>query len=266
MRHDEQKHFENIDPHFEQIGLLRTAGRLLAVLLICNLPAQSFPMKGVSQNLARKALCITLATVVGLVFFWLFPLKLVARLAARFGHSSPCPAALSWLVDNPLRRRYMRPVLDRTGIRSGERVLELGPGPGAFTVDAALRAGPDGRLLAVDIQPGMIAQVTRRVREAGLTNVETHVASAHALPLDDGSVDRAFLVTVLPEAPEPGRALLELHRVLRPGGLLSITEEFYDPDYLFLPETIRLVEAAGFRLVEHFGNVLVYTANFRKVG
>jgi hypothetical protein len=43
------------------------------------------------------------------------------------------------------------------------------------------------------------------------------------------------------------------------------TEEFYDPDYLFLPETIRLVEAAGFRFEESFGNHLVYTANFRKV-
>ncbi|MGD8625917.1 MAG: hypothetical protein PVF47_06960 [Anaerolineae bacterium] len=42
------------------------------------------------------------------------------------------------------------------------------------------------------------------------------------------------------------------------------TEEFYDPDYLFLPETIRLVEAAGFRFEESFGNFLVYTANFRK--
>lgn len=210
-------------------------------------------------------LWISLAVAGGLVFFWLFPLKLLSRLAARFGHSSPCPAALSWLVDNPIRHRYMRPVLDRIGVRPGERVLELGPGPGAFTVGAAQWAGAEGRLIAVDIQPEMIAQVERRVREAGLTNVETHIASAHALPLDDESVDRAFLITVLPEIPDPGRALAELHRVLRPGGVLSITEEFYDPDYLFLPETIRLVEAAGFRFKERFGNLLVYTANFYKV-
>ena len=87
-------------------------------------------MKGSSRNPARKAFWVALAVVVGMVFFWLFPLKLFARLAAHFGHSSPCPAALSWLVDNPLRRRYMRPVLDRIGIEPGERVLELGPGPG----------------------------------------------------------------------------------------------------------------------------------------
>jgi SAM-dependent methyltransferase len=222
-------------------------------------------MKNISQNPVWKALWLALAVVGGLVFVWLFPLKLVSRLAARLGHSSPCPSALSWLVDNPLRRAYMRPVLDRIGIGRGERVLELGPGPGAFTVGAAERVGPEGRLIAVDIQPGMMAQVQQLVRQAGLTHVEAHVASAHALPLDDGRVDRAFLITVLPEIPDRGRALAELHRVLRPGGVLSITEEFSDPDYLFLPETIRLVEAAGFRFKERFGNVLVYTANFCKV-
>jgi ubiquinone/menaquinone biosynthesis C-methylase UbiE len=200
-----------------------------------------------------------------LVFFWLFPLKLISRLAARLGHSSPCPAALSWLVKNPIRHRYMRPVIGRVRIQAGERVLELGPGPGTFTVEAARRVGPDGRLIAVDIQPEMIAQVDRRVNEAGLTNVETHIAGAHRLPLDARSVDRAFLITVLPEIRNRERALAELRRVLRPGGVLSITEEFFDPDYLFLPETIRLVESAGFRLEEQFGNLWMYTANFQRV-
>jgi ubiquinone/menaquinone biosynthesis C-methylase UbiE len=158
----------------------------------------------------------------------------------------------------------MEPALDRTGIRPGEHVLELGPGPGAFTVEAARRIGFDGRLIAVDIQPQMIARVDKRVRQAGLTNVESHVASAHALPFGDASVDRAFLITVLPEIPDPGRALAELYRVLRRGGTLSITEEFSDPDYLFLSETVRFVEAAGFRFERRFGNLWVYTVNFRK--
>jgi ubiquinone/menaquinone biosynthesis C-methylase UbiE len=222
-------------------------------------------MKGIRRNSMWKALWILPAIAGGLVFLWLFPLKLLARLAARLGHSSPCPAALSWLVDNSLRRTYMRPVLDRIGIRAGERVLELGPGPGAFTVGAAERVGPEGSLVAVDIQAEMIAQVDQRVQQAGLTNVETHVASAYQLPIVDQSVDRAFLITVLPEIPDRRRALSELHRVLRPGGVLSITEEFYDPDYLFLAETIRLVEAAGFRLEERFGKLWVYTANFRRM-
>jgi arsenite methyltransferase len=213
---------------------------------------------------ARKLVFILLGIVGGLVFFWLFPLKLVARLAARFGKSSPCPASLSWLVDNRIRRRYMRPVLDRVGIRPGERVLEVGPGPGAFTVDTARRVGPQGRLITVDIQPEMIVQVEERVQEAGLTNVESHVASAYELPIDDGSVDRAFLVTVMPEIPDQACALAELHRVIRAGGLLSISEEFADPDYPFVFETIQRVEKAGFELEQRFGNFWMYTVNFRK--
>jgi ubiquinone/menaquinone biosynthesis C-methylase UbiE len=214
------------------------------------------------QRSALKPVWIALAIVGGLAFFWLVVLKLVSRLAARLGHSSPCPASFSWLVHNPIRRRYMRPILDRVGLRPGERVLELGPGPGAFTVDAAQRVGPEGRLVVVDIQPEMIAQVERRVRAAGLANVEVHVASAYDLPLADASVDRAFLITVLPEIPDRARALAELRRVLKPGGVLSITEEFLDPDYLFAGETIRLVEAAGLRLTRRAGNLWLYTLNF----
>jgi len=214
---------------------------------------------------ALELLLVLLGAIIGLLLFWLFPLKLISRLAGLFGHSTPCPASFSWLVNNPIRRRYMRPVLGRVGIRPGERVLELGPGPGAFTVLAARRAEPGGTLVAVDIQPQMIAQVERRLQAVGLTNVETHIASAYELPLEDESVDRAFLVTVLPEIPDQGRALAELHRVLKPGGLISITEEFWDPDYPFVSETVRRVEAAGFRLAQRFGNFWLYTVNFRRL-
>jgi ubiquinone/menaquinone biosynthesis C-methylase UbiE len=122
--------------------------------------------------------------------------------------------------------------------------------------------GPGGQIVAVDIQPEMIAQVEARVQRARLSNVEAHVASAYDLPLDDDSVDRAFLVTVLPEIPDQTRALAELRRVLKPGGVLSITEEFLDPDYPFAFETIRRAETAGFSLEQRFGNWWLYTLNF----
>jgi len=184
---------------------------------------------------------------------------------AFLGVSSPCPASISWIVNNPVRRGYMRPVLDRVGLMPGERVLELGPGPGVFTVDAARRLGPAGRLVVVDIQPDMINQVEERIHQAGISNVETHVASAYELPLTSESIDRAFLVTVLPEIPEQRRALVELHRVLKPGGVLSITEEFLDPDYPLVSETVRRVQEASFRLYEKQGNWWLYTANFTRV-
>ncbi|NMC78975.1 MAG: methyltransferase domain-containing protein [Chloroflexi bacterium] len=210
-----------------------------------------------------QALKILGFVFVGIVLFWLFGLKLIIKFMKK--GSAPCPASLSWLVDLPIRRRYMRPVLDRVGIRPGETVLELGPGPGAFTVDAARRLGDRGKLIAVDIQPSMIAQVKERVLQARLDNVETHVASAYELPVEDACIDRAFLITVLAEIPDPVRGLHEIHRVLKPGGLLSTTEEFLDPDYPRRKTTIAWAKEAGFDLIAGYGNAWVYTLNFRKV-
>jgi SAM-dependent methyltransferase len=209
----------------------------------------------------RNILWIIAALLGGLLFFWLVVLKLASKLMG--GHGGPCPSALSWLVDNPVRRWYTSPVLDRVAIQPGETLLEVGPGPGAFTVAAAQRVGPGGKVLAVDIQPKMIAKLERRLQEAGVTNVETRVASAYDLPIEDGTADRAFLITVLAEIPDPVRALREIHRVLRPGGRLSVTEEFTDPDYPLPRTTIRWAEAAGFQLEERFGNFWVYTLNFQ---
>ena len=121
---------------------------------------------------------------------------------------------------------------------SDRTIYVLGKTPGRTTLTLL---GPDGRLI---------------------TNVEVHVASAYDLPLDDESVDRAFLVTVLPEIPDRARALAELRRVLKPGSVLSITEEFLDPDHLFAFETVRHVEEAWFRLERRFGNLWLYTLNF----
>jgi ubiquinone/menaquinone biosynthesis C-methylase UbiE len=211
----------------------------------------------------RKRVGWILPTLLGgLVVFWLFGLKLVIKLFKERG--APCPSSWGWLVDNPLRRWDVRHALSRAGLRCGETVLELGPGPGAFTVDAAERVGPAGRLIAVDIQPEMIAKVEARVRNAGLSNVETHVAGAYELPVDDGTVDRAFLITVLPEIPDPVRGLREVYRVLKPGGILSTTEEFLDPDYPRRKKAIAWAEAAGFELVECHGNWWTYTLNFCK--
>jgi ubiquinone/menaquinone biosynthesis C-methylase UbiE len=209
-------------------------------------------------------LWILLIAVGAVVFFWVVILRLFSWLGAKLGYSPPCPASVSWLVDNPVRRWYLRHVVERTGVRSGERVLELGPGPGTFTIEAARRTSPRGSVVAVDIQPKMISALQHRVREAGVDNVGACVAAASQLPLEDRSVDRAFLVTVLPEIPDKQSALSELRRVLKPSGILSVTEEFLDPDYPLRRTTMRWASEAGFELVERHGNWWTYTLNFKR--
>ena len=214
----------------------------------------------------RKWLWTITKILGGLLLYFFVGLKVQSRLAAALGKPRACPAACAWVLERPGRIRQEVPqVLDRIGISAGERVLEVGCGPGVYTVQAARRLEPDGQLIAVDLQREMVERASERVREAGLDNVEFYVVDAHQLPLADASVDRAFLVGVLPEIPNPQGALSELHRVLRPRGSLSISEGFFDPDYRFAFETIRQVQQAGFEWVERFGNFWQYTVNFQKV-
>jgi ubiquinone/menaquinone biosynthesis C-methylase UbiE len=154
--------------------------------------------------------------------------------------------------------------MEKIGIEPGEHVLELGPGPGTFTVEASKMAGAEGVIHAVDIQPEMIAKVRDKLERSGIKNVVTHVASAYELPLPDSSIDRAYLVTVLTEIPDQDRALDEIRRVLKPGGILSLTEEFLDPDYPFAFETIKRAAKHGFILDKKIGSFWIYTINFRK--
>jgi len=86
------------------------------------------------------------------------------------------------------------------------------------------------------------------------------------LPLGDRSVDCAFLVTVLGEVPDRPKALAELRRVLKPGGILSISEVLPDPDDQFADVVRDLCRASGFRLLEHRGRFLGFTMNFAADG
>jgi SAM-dependent methyltransferase len=76
--------------------------------------------------------------------------------------------------------------------------------------------------------------------------------------------DVAFLVAVLGEIPEPERCLRALHRVIRPGGLLSITEHLPDPDFSRFSRLHALVGQESFEFTERFGPPWSYTANFRR--
>jgi ubiquinone/menaquinone biosynthesis C-methylase UbiE len=185
-------------------------------------------------------------------------------LTQRYKRSRACPYSWRWMVDN-LPRRVVHPLrrtVDSFRVDRGHTVLELGPGPGYFSVEVARRLGPEGRLVCVDIQPEMIGALRRRLLRERVTNASPVVGNALGLPLTEGSVDRAFLVTVLGEVPDRARTLAELRRVLKPGGIMSITETLPDPDYQF-PDVVRdLCRASGFRLLEHHRRFLGFTMNF----
>ncbi len=205
----------------------------------------------------------------GLLLAWAvitLPLIWMARvwIRERYGRGGPFPASAANALLNPLRRRIhpAREMLERFGLGPGQTALELGPGPGYFTIEASRLTGEGGRVICLDIQPGMIARLRERLAEANVQNARLMVGDATKLPLKDGCVDTAFLVTVLGEVPDRLAALAELRRVMKPGGVLSFAETLTDPDYM-LKDTLRdLCRARGFAYVDEHGHFLGYSMRF----
>ena len=164
---------------------------------------------------------------------------------------------------NPLRR-FIMPVgrtLDRFGVSAGQVVLEVGPGPGYYSLEAARRVGPDGRLICLDLQRGMIDALRARLAEAG-AGAETGVADVTHPPLRDGCIDVAYLVTVLGEIPDPEAALAGLRCVLKTGGTLGFSESYGDPDYVRLGHLREMCSEAGFVESERYRDLMGYTIVF----
>jgi ubiquinone/menaquinone biosynthesis C-methylase UbiE len=183
----------------------------------------------------------------------------------RYQRRGPMPFTEAGTLRNPLRGLIhpVRRTLERAHVEPGATVLEVGPGTGYFSVEASRMIGGGGRLLCLDIQRQMLAELSGRLREAGVINADFLLGNATRLPLADDSVDTAYLVAVLGEVPDRPQALWELRRVLRRGGVLSITETLTDPDYQLEDSVRDVCRAAGFEPLEHVRGLLGYTMNFR---
>lgn len=150
--------------------------------------------------------------------------------------------------------------------KPGERILEVGPGTGYYTLDVAEALGEEGALDILDVQQEMLDHTMSRARERGLGNVAPRLADATGMPYEDDSFDAAFLVTVLGEVPDQAAALRELTRVLRPGGRLVVGELMGDPHYVGLRGMRLRAAAAGLGFERRIGNALGFFARFGKPG
>jgi len=146
-------------------------------------------------------------------------------------------------------------------------VLDLGCGSGAFTTLLARVVGEQGKVYAVDIQPGMLRQLERKLAKAenqDIRNIKIKQASAYELPFEDGVFDLVFMVAALQEISDRDRVLREVRRVLKPGGTLAVTEFLPDTDYPRQSITIKLCQREGFILDDNLGNFWNYTVRFSK--
>ena len=146
----------------------------------------------------------------------------------------------------------------------GERLLEIGPGTGYYTLDVANAIMPGGRLDILDLEQQMLDATLQRAGEQGVANIVPTQGDAQALPYPDALFDGAYLVATLGEVPDKDATLREMHRVLKPGGRLVVGEGQPDPHMVSFPVLKNRATAAGFDFEHRVGNRVGYIARFRK--
>lgn len=133
------------------------------------------------------------------------------RIAARYADGAP------------LRASLQDALLDIAQLKPGEKVLDLAAGPGLLARHAARQVLPDGWVLASDIAENMLAEGQQRAVAEGLPDLLAAACDAEHLAFGDASVDVALIGLGLFIFPDPGRALAELQRVIRPGGRIALS-------------------------------------------
>jgi ubiquinone/menaquinone biosynthesis C-methylase UbiE len=179
---------------------------------------------------------------------------------------SACPYGQRFWVQAPhpfITRARLRQVLAPA---PGERILEIGPGTGYYSLAVASWLAPDGTLGILDLQPEMLDHTLARAAEQGIENMQATVGDAQRLPFEDGAFDGAYLTAVLGEIPDQAAALRELRRVLAPHGRLVVGEIFGDPHWVSPKALRRRAQEAGLRFERQLGGPLGYFARFGPAG
>jgi cyclopropane fatty-acyl-phospholipid synthase-like methyltransferase len=204
------------------------------------------------------------------ICFGLVGFIVLAGFAWRFAsrrYSLPCPVWLRWLVelDNPFSETNRSDVIvQHLDLQPGMNVLDIGCGPGRLTIPVAKQVGPQGQVVAIDLQPAMLRHAQERAQAANLNNIRFLQVGVGNGKLEVSLADRALLVTVLGEILNRETALREVFDALKPGGILSVTEIIFDPHFQSRDTVVRLAGTVGFREKEFFGNRIAFTLNLEK--
>src|SRR4051795_1536341 len=213
-------------------------------------PSRNTPMGYYTSDMRKLVLAVLAAVVAGALWWRKNP--------------SACPYSQRFWVEAPhplITRARLREIL---GAKPGERILEVGPGTGYYTLDVAEWVKPDGTVDILDLQQEMLDHTMRRAGERGLSNVTPTQSDATSMPYQDATFDAAYLVTVLGEIPDQDAVLRELARVLRPGGRLVVGELVGDPHYVRLGPLRLRASGSGLNYDRRVGSALGYFARFAK--
>ncbi len=145
------------------------------------------------------------------------------KIEERYHHSNLTFGIISLMHDNPLIPIFRNPyrLLEAAGLKSGQKVLEVGCGPGFFTIPAAKIVGEKGSIYAVDTHPLAIKKVKEKVEREGIKNVNPIFVNASDTGLPDHSIDLVFIFGLRYIAGGLENLISEMYRILKPEGVLS---------------------------------------------
>jgi len=135
-------------------------------------------------------------------------------------------------------------ILKEVGIKAGFHILDYGCGPGGYIFSAVELVGKSGKIYALDIHPLAIQKVQNIAAKKKLTNVET-ICSDCKTGLPDNSLDVVLLYDTFHDLSKPGVVLVELHRVLKPSGILSFSDHHLKENEIIS----RMTDTGLFRLL-----------------
>ena len=162
-----------------------------------------------------------------------------------------CPVERAGILDNSIRRWFQNPQkILRSYIEEGMTVLDIGCGPGFFTIDMARMVGESGRVIAVDLQEGMLQKLRNKIQGSELEKrVSLHKSEESRIGISE-KVDFALSFYVIHELPNQGEFFKELISVLKPQGLALVVEPPFHVSKSAFEKSDRMAAAAGFTPLE----------------
>ncbi|MCL4203101.1 MAG: methyltransferase domain-containing protein [Pirellulaceae bacterium] len=166
-----------------------------------------------------------------------------------------------WLTrDNREQEERCSLLLANLGVKAGMTVCDMGCGNGFYSIQLGKMVGPEGRVLAVDVQPQMLEMLKERAAEAGLENIEPILGQLHDPKLPAGKLDLILMVDVYHEFSHPEHMLAAMRQSLAPGGVIVLTEyRAEDPNVPIKPlhkmskrQIMKEFTPNGFKLVREF--------------
>jgi ubiquinone/menaquinone biosynthesis C-methylase UbiE len=162
-----------------------------------------------------------------------------------------CPVTLAGSLDNSIRRWLQNPrKILGPYIKEGMTVLDVGCGPGFFTIEMARMVGKSGRVIAADMQEGMLQKVKEKIKKTELEErILLHKCGENNIRVSE-LVDFVMMFYMVHEVPNKEHFFNEIRAILKPNGQVLIVEPPFHVSKSAFEETVRKAGEAGFAVVE----------------